>query len=65
MKLIYTALLLVIVSMPARAYLDAGTGSYMLQMSLAGVMALVFTLKMFWQRIKDAFGRGFGIHHRS
>jgi hypothetical protein len=53
MAYLFAACLLVIVSLPAHAYLDAGSGSYMLQMSLAGVMAVSFTLKTYWHRIRE------------
>jgi hypothetical protein len=36
---------------PARAYLDPGSGSYLLQILLAGVVAALFTVKLFWLRI--------------
>src|SRR5438552_373085 len=35
---------------PAHAYIDAGSGSYVLQMAMAGVLALAFTLKLAWRR---------------
>ena len=48
------ALLLIIVA-PAHAYIDGGSGSYIIQMATAGVLALVFTIKLAWQRIKHGF----------
>jgi len=36
----------------AYAYLDPGTGSMLIQMTIAGIMGALFTLKMYWQRIK-------------
>ncbi len=36
----------------ARAYIDPGTGSYILQLILAGMVGAAFTLKLFWKRIK-------------
>ncbi len=48
-----TAVVLLIGTLaPAHAYIDAGSGSYMLQMTLAGILAIVFSLKMFWQRLR-------------
>ena len=41
--------------MPAYAYIDAGTGSYMIQMAMAGILAFVFTLKLSWLHIKKFF----------
>lgn len=53
MTLFVTAATLIIASSPAHAYIDAGSGSYMLQMSLAAVMTAVFTAKLYWQKIKS------------
>jgi len=39
----------------AHAYLDPGTGSYALQMVLAGVAAALFVVKLFWVKIKAVF----------
>ncbi len=46
--------------MLAQAYLDPGTGSFMLQLLFAGVLAGIFYLKIFWTRVKSItsnFGR--------
>ena len=39
------------------AYLDPGTGSYMLQMLLALLVGGAFALKIFWKRIVAFFKR--------
>lgn len=36
----------------AHAYLDPGTGSYILQMIIAGLLGAAFAVKLFWLRIK-------------
>jgi hypothetical protein len=36
---------------PLFAYLDAGTGSMILQLLLGGVAALVVTAKLWWDRV--------------
>ncbi len=36
----------------ARAYIDPGTGSYILQIVIAGVVGAAFMLKLFWKRIQ-------------
>ena len=36
---------------PAHAYLDAGSGSVMVQLLLAGTAGIVVLAKMFWQRL--------------
>lgn len=38
---------------PAHAYIDAGSGSYVLQMAMAGILALAFTLKLAWHRVRE------------
>jgi len=36
----------------AHAYLDPGTGSYIIQMLVAGLLGAAFAVKLFWIRIK-------------
>jgi hypothetical protein len=40
------------------AYLDPGSGSYLLQLILAGLLGAGFAVRMFWGRIKEFFRRG-------
>ena len=56
---LFIALLL---SFPASAfaYLDPGTGSYIFQLLIAGVVGLAFVIKLFWGRIKSFFAKLFG-----
>lgn len=52
-KLSYaTAAIAFTISQPAYAYLDPGTGSVILQMLIAGVIGALFTIKMYWYRLK-------------
>ena len=57
------ALFLVLVTAArARAYVDPGTGSYLLQILIAGLLGAAFALKIYWTRVKDflsgsVFGR--------
>ena len=37
---------------PAHAYLDPGTGSYIFQILIAGLVGGLFAVKIFWKRIK-------------
>jgi nitrate/nitrite transporter NarK len=37
----------------AFAYLDPGTGSYIFQALLAGLIGGLFTIKTFWRKIKN------------
>ncbi len=57
--LICLFLLLVLPSHQAFAYIDPGSGSYVLQMIVAAFFAIVFTLKMFWRSIRLFFSRFF------
>lgn len=41
------------------AYIDPGTGSIMLQVLIGILVGLLFSLKMFWKKIKSAFKRLF------
>jgi hypothetical protein len=52
-----TVFLFVLVIFPpsAHAYIDPGTGSYILQIVIAGIAAGAFAIKMFWRRIRALF----------
>lgn len=39
----------------AHAYLDPGSGSYLLQIIIAGLVGGLFTVKTFWFQIKSFF----------
>ena len=39
------------------AYIDPGTGSYFLQMALAGILGAGYTLRRFWGSIAARLGR--------
>ncbi len=54
------ALLSLLIPSVAHAYLDPGTGSYVLQILLAGIVAAVFAVKVFWLRLTSFFGNRFG-----
>ena len=34
------------------AYLDPGTGSYIFQLLIAGIVGLAFVIKVYWNKIK-------------
>jgi hypothetical protein len=53
-------LLHVIVSTPLfrpHAYLDPGSGSFLIQLLIGGLVAVGFGIRMFWGRIKALFTR--------
>ena len=59
-KIIILALTLMLVTYDyAHAYIDPSTGSYILQLVLAGLLGALFTLKIFWKKIKLAIVRLF------
>ncbi|GAF94702.1 unnamed protein product [marine sediment metagenome] len=37
------------------AYLDPGTGSYIIQMVLAGIVGTLFVIKIYWKKVKNYF----------
>jgi hypothetical protein len=39
----------------AHAYIDPGTGSYFIQLVIAGLLAAVYILKMYWIKVIDLF----------
>ena len=41
----------VVLTKNAYAYLDPGSGSYLLQLLLAGLLAASFAIKTFWKRV--------------
>lgn len=56
--LLLTLLLLALPSV-AHAYLDPGTGSYVVQLLIGGVLGGVFALGVFWRRVLAFFKRLF------
>lgn len=61
MKIVLVAVALSIIawSGDAYAYLDPGTGSYVLQIVIAGIVSGLFAIKMFWRRLVDFFSNLF------
>lgn len=53
------AAILLVFPANALAYLDPGTGSMMFQMAVAAIFAALFTMKLYWQRVKGAMKRLF------
>ncbi len=44
-------------STPIFAYIDPGTGSYLLQITLAGLLGAGYTLRVLWGRMTRFMGR--------
>ena len=58
-SIIGAAALLFIFVQESHAYLDPGTGSFILQLVLAGLFGLLLTVRIFWKKIKAFFVRLF------
>ena len=54
-------LVLLIISLPRplAAYLDPGSGSFLLQVLVAGLLGASFAVRRFWGDIKGYFRKGF------
>lgn len=46
---------LTLAALPAHAYIDPSTGSYILQILVAGFLGAMFAIKVFWHRILGFF----------
>jgi membrane associated rhomboid family serine protease len=55
-RIITIMILFFISSQSAYAYLDPGTGSYIFQLVLAGLIGGLFAVKLFWKKIKNFLG---------
>ena len=45
-----------ILTQPAQ-YLDPGSGSYLLQLLIAGILGVLFALRLYWKQVKGFFLR--------
>ncbi len=51
-KLVFLISLYLIIPLMAYAYIDPGTGSYFLQLALGALIGVLFTVRLFWNKIK-------------
>ena len=51
-----SAAALICVTTQAHAYLDPGTGSIILQATVAAVASSLFAIKMYWYKLKTVLG---------
>jgi len=42
----------------ANAYIDAGTGSFLVQLGFGGLLGAGLAIKLFWRRLANFFSRG-------
>jgi len=52
-------------SQSALAYLDPGTGSLILQMLIAGILGALYTIKLYWYRLKIFIAQILGTETKS
>ena len=57
----FSLVITLIFTQNAYAYLDPGTGSILIQGLIAAIAGGLFTLRMYWQRIKNFFSKGSNI----
>ena len=53
---IFISVLLLLMFTDAVAYLDPGTGSMLLQVILGGIAAVGVAIKLYWHKLRAAFG---------
>jgi hypothetical protein len=53
---IFITVLLLLMFTDAVAYLDPGTGSMLLQVILGGIAAVGVAIKLYWHKLRAAFG---------
>ncbi len=54
-RALIAAVALILLPTPALAYIDPGTGSFVIQGIIAAVVGASLVIKMFWHRIKSVF----------
>jgi hypothetical protein len=55
LRALVLAVALLLLPVPALAYIDPGTGSFVIQGIIAAVVGAGLAIKMFWHRIKSVF----------
>ena len=54
-NLIIISLYFFLISPPAQAYIDPGTGSFIFQLLISAFVGGIFIIKTYWQKIKNWF----------
>lgn len=60
MTIIPAFILVIFLASPAQAYIDPGTGSFMIQSLLCMALSVGVAVKIYWQRVKEKFKLLFG-----
>lgn len=56
----FFTLLILTTAGSAHAYVDGGTGSFILQVAVASTVGALFAIKSYWANIKSSIARRFG-----
>lgn len=56
-SVVFAFLLILGSTRDAHAYIDPGTGSYVIQLIIAALVGVGFAVKVYWGRIKGFFSR--------
>jgi hypothetical protein len=56
-SLLLAGLLFFVLTHDAHAYVDPGSGSYILQLIIAGLLGAALAVRIYWKRIKAIFSR--------
>jgi hypothetical protein len=59
-SVVLVVLLLFASTQNAHAYVDPGTGSYIIQLIIAGLVGVAFAVRIYWGKIKALFSRPSG-----
>jgi len=62
LEVAFLVLVAVMYCRPAHAYVDMGTGSYILQISIAAAAGALFSLKMFWASLRERLTKRIARH---
>jgi hypothetical protein len=54
---VYSAIFYFGLAKPAYAYIDPGSGSYFLQLLIASLLAGLYSLKIYWAKIRSFLGK--------
>jgi hypothetical protein len=54
-----------LISAPAYAYVDPGTGGMLIQLVTGGVAGLLVLARLYWRRMRELFGRDPSASHES
>ena len=54
---VYVVIFYFVLAAPTYAYIDPGSGSYFLQLLIASLLAGLYSVKIYWAKIRSFLGR--------